>query len=89
MYCLKINVIGKVQGVFYRATAKEKAREFGINGWVKNEPDGSVSILAEGEEVLVIKMLEWSKEGPSYCRVDKVEFEEMKPKNHSHFKIKF
>ena len=89
MYSLKIRVFGKVHGVFYRASAKEKAGELGVYGWVKNESDGSVSILAEGEEVLVKRMLDWCKEGPSYSRVDRVEFEEVEPKNRSKFKIKF
>jgi len=89
MYCLKMKVFGKVHGVFYRASAEEKAREYGINGWVKNEPDGSVTIWAEGEEVLVKKMLHWSKVGPGYSRIDRVDYEEVKPENHSHFKIKF
>ena len=40
---------GRVQGVFFRATAKEIARQFNITGWVRNEPDGSVRCVAEGE----------------------------------------
>jgi acylphosphatase len=47
---LQIRVWGKVQGVFYRASAKQEADKLGIRGTVKNEPDGSVVIQAEGSE---------------------------------------
>ncbi len=44
MIAFRIKVTGRVQGVFFRASTKEKAEELGINGWVRNEPDGSVLI---------------------------------------------
>ena len=88
MYCLKIRVFGKVQGVFYRATAKQKASELGIYGWVRNEPDGSVTIWAEGEQALVERMASWSKKGSSYSRVDRIETEEHPATHAGHFSIK-
>ncbi|MBW2225118.1 MAG: acylphosphatase [Deltaproteobacteria bacterium] len=43
-------VRGRVQGVYFRATAQREARQHGLSGWVKNRPDGSVEVVAEGEE---------------------------------------
>ena len=48
---VRIRVYGKVQGVFYRATTKTVADDLGLTGWVKNEADGSVTIIAEGSKV--------------------------------------
>ena len=44
---------GRVQGVGFRYTARDMARELGITGWVKNLPDGSVQLLAEGQDALL------------------------------------
>ena len=66
-------VRGRVQGVFYRASAQREAKRLGITGWVKNRPDGSVEIVAEGEEDQVKDFLAWAQHGPSTARVDKVE----------------
>ena len=66
-------VRGRVQGVYFRATAQREARQHGLSGWVKNRPDGSVEVVAEGEEDDVKDFLAWSHNGPSTARVDTVE----------------
>jgi len=66
-------VRGRVQGVYFRASAKREARQLGLTGWVKNRNDGAVEVLAEGEEDQVKDFLAWAKHGPSTARVDKVE----------------
>ncbi len=66
-------VSGKVQGVYYRQTAFQKAVEFGLTGWVRNLTNGQVEAVFEGEEYLVNKMIEWCKEGPTLARVVHVE----------------
>ena len=66
-------VRGRVQGVFYRASAQREAKRLGVTGWVKNRPDGSLEIVAEGEEDQVKDFLAWAQHGPSTARVDKVE----------------
>ncbi|MCA9601267.1 MAG: acylphosphatase [Polyangiales bacterium] len=66
-------VRGRVQGVFFRATAQREARQLGLTGWVKNRGDGSVEIVAEGEEEFVKDFLAWSQTGPSTARVDNVD----------------
>jgi acylphosphatase len=66
-------VSGKVQGVFFRSSTKDKAEELGISGWVRNLPDGRVEAILEGEKVDVDKMVDWCRKGPEYARVTGVE----------------
>lgn len=68
-----IRIIGQVQGVFFRATAKTRADELNITGFVKNEDDGSVSIVAEGNEEYLLQFVEWCKKGPPLAIVEKAE----------------
>src|SRR5258706_2006965 len=68
---ISINVTGKVQGVFFRASAREKAEELGVKGFVRNEPDGSVYIEAEAEEIILEQFLDWCREGPPRARIHK------------------
>ena len=69
----KIIVTGKVHGVFYRASAKEKADELGIKGFVRNEPNGDVYIEAEAEEDMLYKFIKWCNMGPARAKVDRIE----------------
>lgn len=66
-------VRGRVQGVFYRASAQREAKRLGVTGWVKNRADGGVEVVAEGEEDQVKDFLSWAQHGPATARVDKVE----------------
>jgi acylphosphatase len=68
----KIIVSGKVQGVFYRACAKEKADEWNIKGFVRNEPNGDVYIEAEAEEDVLYKFIKWCNMGPARAKVDRI-----------------
>jgi acylphosphatase len=65
-------ISGKVQGVFFRSSTRDKAEELGISGWVKNLADGRVEAVFEGEEGSVKKMIEWCRRGPEYARVEDV-----------------
>lgn len=69
----RLRIHGKVQGVFFRQSAREKARELGLCGWVKNMPDGTVEALAAGPENVVNELITWCGHGPAYARVDKVD----------------
>ena len=71
---LSLTVFGKVQGVFYRATAQEKARQLQISCSATNHPDGSVHIEAEGEAEALQTFLDWNRHGPDTARVEKVEY---------------
>lgn len=70
-----VHIYGRVQGVYYRQTAFQKAVELGLKGWVRNLTDGAVEAVFEGDEAAVNQMLEWCKEGPSMARVSHVEIE--------------
>ena len=66
-------VRGRVQGVFFRASAQREARRLGLTGWVKNRPDGRVEILAEGEEEGLKDLIAWAGHGPTAARVEGVD----------------
>jgi acylphosphatase len=70
---VQLTVRGRVQGVFFRASAQREARRMGLTGWVKNRPDGSVEMLAEGEEDGLKDLIAWSNRGPSASRVERVD----------------
>lgn len=72
---IKIKVFGDVQGVFFRYFAKEKARQFGLTGWVKNLEDGTVEMEAEGEEEKLKKFIDWCYIGSPAAKVEKTEVE--------------
>jgi acylphosphatase len=70
---LRIRVFGDVQGVFFRHYAMDMANKLGVKGWIRNDPDGSVFIVAEGEESAVDKFAEWAKNGSPMATVDTVD----------------
>ncbi len=70
---VSINVHGKVQGVFFRASTRKRARKWGLTGYVKNMPDGTVHIEAEGPEEKLDKLLSFAQDGPRFARVDRIE----------------
>ena len=84
---VNIRVIGEVQGVFFRASAREKAAQLHINGFVRNEKDGSVYVEAEGEEGDLSRFLEWCQRGPIHAKVDRCEVTEATLAGHEGFHI--
>lgn len=84
---LNISVSGLVQGVFFRASAKEETDKLDIRGFAKNMPDGSVYIEAEGEENNLNKFIKWCNKGPLMAQVEKIEISENSLKNFKAFKI--
>jgi len=68
-------VSGRVQGVYFRGNTKNEAKKYGVNGWVRNLPDGRVEALFEGEKEAVDKAIEFVKHGPSYAKVTDLELE--------------
>lgn len=69
---LDISVRGRVQGVFFRASTRDKARVLGLCGTVRNLPDGSVFVEAEGTEAALASLVDWLHEGPPAARVEEV-----------------
>lgn len=88
MRALSIRVIGKVQGVYFRASTKEFALNHGINGYCKNEADGSVFIFAEGDEKQMEKLIEWCNTGPEMAEVKSVMVEEAELMESKSFEIR-
>jgi len=62
-------VSGHVQGVSFRYYTEQRARALGLDGWVRNLPDGSVEIVAEGETSQLIELARWARKGPPAARV--------------------
>lgn len=71
--CRHYHVFGRVQGVWYRGTARERARELGLQGWVRNCADGTVEAVACGTPEALDAFRSWLHEGPPAARVDRVE----------------
>jgi acylphosphatase len=78
---------GKVQGVFYRASAKKKAEELRVCGWVKNTKEGHVEALVSGETDQVDQFIEWCYKGPSDAEVDSVIVEDVENQSLHSFSI--
>lgn len=74
----RVSISGRVQGVFFRDSAREKAERLGLAGWVKNTPDGRVEALFEGPSENVREMIAWCEQGPSQASVESLDtdFEE-------------
>jgi acylphosphatase len=70
---VELRVRGRVQGVFYRASAREQARALGLTGYARNLDDGSVEVVAEGEQAAIERLIAWCRIGPSGARVSDVE----------------
>ncbi|TKR34024.1 acylphosphatase [Luteimonas gilva] len=73
MAAARFLVAGKVQGVFFRASAREQALRLGLRGYAKNLGDGRVEVLAIGEAERIDAMARWLERGPPMARVDRVE----------------
>jgi len=85
---VKIKIKGTVQGVFFRQSTVEKARELDITGWVRNCEDGSVEIEAEGDENLLRVFVQWCHRGPRNAVVKDADVKNIEPKNVVTFEIK-
>jgi acylphosphatase len=68
-------VSGRVQGVFYRAYARDRAESLQLGGWIKNRPDGGVEAVVEGEAENVDVFINWCRQGPPSARVEHVELD--------------
>ncbi len=72
---VRMLISGRVQGVFFRANTKDRAKELNIEGWVKNLSNGDVEIFAQGKEEDLNQLKNWAEEGPPKARVDDVKTE--------------
>lgn len=63
---------GRVHGVFFRASAKEKAEAAGVHGWVRNTVEGNVELMACGTDQSLEKFIAWCHQGPEKSKVTEV-----------------
>jgi acylphosphatase len=69
----RVVIRGRVQGVFFRAETRDRARSLGVRGWVRNVPDGTVEAVFEGERERIESLLTWCRRGPALAHIDDVE----------------
>lgn len=84
----RVVVSGRVQGVFFRDTCRHEAQRRGVAGWVRNNPDGTVEAVFEGEAARVAEMVEWCKLGPPRAVVVGVEVFEEEPRGEQGFRVR-
>jgi acylphosphatase len=70
-------ISGRVQGVWFRASTREQARRIGVDGWVRNLPDGSVEVFMQGEDEKVDRLLSWCYQGPPGAHVLSVDYSDV------------
>ncbi len=70
--CYQFTVSGRVQGVFFRATTRDKAQQLGLNGWVRNLRTGGVELLACGDRKDIETLEKWLWHGPKFAKVEDV-----------------
>ena len=79
---------GKVQGVWFRAGTQEQALQLGLCGWVKNCPDGTVEIHAEGEKETLEQFIDWCRKGPPAAQVSNLDIEWVESQGLTDFEIR-
>jgi acylphosphatase len=86
---VSVHVVGQVQGVGFRWSCREEAERLGVRGWVRNEPDGSVAGLFEGDRDAVDALVGWCRAGSSWASVDRVDVESAEPSGAKALEIRF
>ena len=86
--CIHCFVSGKVQGVWFRASTQDKAKELGLTGWARNLADGRVEVIACGDREKIDELHEWLKLGPELAEVSEVMREEIEWQEHERFGVK-
>lgn len=84
----RVQVRGRVQGVFFRAEARARAESLGVAGWIRNLPDGGVEAAFEGEDDSVDSMVEWCRRGPAGAEVEAVDVEREEPVGETGFRVR-
>jgi acylphosphatase len=70
---IEVVIVGRVQGVSYRATCADEAIRLGLSGWVRNRDDGAVELVAEGDVAALEQLVGWCEHGPDLASVDDVQ----------------
>ena len=83
----RVTVSGRVQGVFFRETVRRRAESARLAGWVRNNSDGSVEAVFEGEQKAVERLVDWCREGPRGARVEWVDVATEEPEGLEGFAV--
>lgn len=83
----RVTVHGEVQGVSFRYYCAQEARRLGVLGWVRNEPDGTVTAYLEGGPVAVRQLVDWCREGPPSARVFSLDEQTVEPLGATAFNV--
>lgn len=86
--CVRYIVIGRVQGVWFRASTQDRADTLGLTGWARNLPDGSVEVIASGHKDKLQELHAWLHQGPELADVIEVRSEELPWQEFERFAIK-
>lgn len=87
MQALRVRVHGRVQGVMFRDSCRREADRLGVSGWVRNEPDGSVVGVFEGDAV--DDLVAWCRTGPRAARVERVDVTEVEASGSRGFEVRW
>jgi len=71
----RLRIHGRVQGVWFRESMRQRADQLKVTGWVRNRTDGTVEALVQGDPAAVEAMVDWARRGPEGAKVDRVDFE--------------
>ncbi len=83
----RVVVRGRVQGVWFRESARRRAEKLRVSGWVRNREDGAVEAELEGAAEDVEVLVSWFRHGPSAAHVVQIELEELTPTGHRGFRV--
>jgi acylphosphatase len=84
----RVVVHGRVQGVFFRDSTRQRAEAAGVTGWVANRPDGTVEAVFEGNDEAVESLVRWMHDGPRGADVDRVDPGDQDPEGLSGFDVR-
>jgi acylphosphatase len=88
---IQVLIIGRVQGVWFRASTKQQAEKLGLTGWVRNTSEGNVEAVFEGDDNKLDEMIKWCHKGSSLSKVEKVEIKKQTPPTNAYdeFSIRY
>ena len=87
MPTIHLLIKGEVQGVFYRASAKEQALQLGVTGWVKNTAEGHVEIVATASDSKLQQFVKWCRKGPAKASVESIDMQTVDEQQFEEFTI--
>jgi acylphosphatase len=84
----RVHVAGRVQGVWFRESCRDRALAAGVSGWVRNLDDGRVEVVLEGPAAAVDDVVAWCRRGPPRARVDRVDRVDEEPVGEQGFRVR-